>query len=329
MRAMGAESTIHAGYATGARTEFAFDVRSGLGRARKALPSKYLYDVLGSALFDAITELPEYGLTRAEERILGRHAGEIARCLPRGVEVAELGAGSGRKTRLVLDAILARQRTVPYAAIDVSISALENCRGLIGSRPSVRFRSIEAPYLEGLVKVDEVRAAGTPLLALFLGSTIGNFDAAEQLEFLAQVRSILRDGDALLLGADLLKPVDRLVRAYDDPLGVTAAFDLNVLARINRELGGDFDLRAFRHEARWSGADHRIEMHLRSLREQVVTIPGASCRVALRRGETIWTESSHKFGAADLLSLAAASGFTTAGMWVDESWPFADVLLTT
>ena len=326
MRATGTEATFSASPAAGARAEFASDVRAGLGRASKTLPSKYLYDALGSALFEAITELPEYGLTRAEERILDRYAGEIAQRLPRGVAVAELGAGSGRKTPPVLDAIVSRQRSVSYTAIDLSVAALDNCRTVVGKRPGVRFDAIEAPYLEGLEHVDEAREDGTPLLLLFLGSTIGNFDAREQRGFLARARSMMRQGDALLLGADLQKPVERLLEAYDDPLGVTAAFDLNLLARVNRELGGDFALRDFRHEARWSERWNRVEMHLRSLRDQLVTIPGASCRVSLREGETIWTESSHKFAPADLLALAEAAGFTSAAEWIDEAWPFADVL---
>ena len=321
MRALRVEST-------GASAELAADVRSGLAAPRKTLPSKYLYDAVGSALFEAITELPEYGLTRAEERILDRHAGRLAERLPRGIAVAELGAGSGRKTVRLLDALLARQRTVSYAAIDLSGAAQESCRLLVGSRPGVRFRSIEAPYLEGLALLEQAREPATPLLLLFLGSSIGNFGAEEQVEFLSRVRSALRPGDALLLGADLKKPVERLLAAYDDPLGITAAFNLNLLARINRELGGDFDLAGFRHEARWSEGWSRIEMHLRSVREQVVTIPGADLRVGLREGETIWTESSHKFTPADLRALAAATGYTCAAEWTDGAWPFADVLWT-
>jgi len=316
----------HASLTADQRAEFASDVRAGLGRPTKTLPSKYLYDGLGSALFEAITELPEYGLTRAEQRILDRHARDIAAQLPRGIAVAELGAGSGRKTLPVLDAILARQRTVSYSAIDLSTAAQESCESHVGRRPGIRFHAIAAPYLEGLARVEETREDGTPLLLLFLGSSIGNFDAWEQGEFLARVRSILRNGDLLLLGADLQKPVDRLLAAYDDPLGVTAAFDLNLLARINRELEGDFELPEFRHEARWSARWSRVEMHLRSMRDQVVTIPGARCRVALAEGETIWTESSHKFAASDLRLLAEATGFTGAAQWSDGEWPFADVL---
>jgi L-histidine Nalpha-methyltransferase len=318
VRAARAEASVRA------IREFARDVREGLGAERKWLPSKYLYDALGSALFEAITELPEYGLTRAEERIFHGHAGRIVRRLPRGIDVAELGAGSGRKTSVLLDAILDRQPAVSYSAVDLSTAAQTRCAQVVGSRPGVEFRPIETTYLEGLARVE--RRPGAPLLLLFLGSSIGNLGAPEQIAFLTDVRARLREGDALLLGADLVKPVEQLLAAYNDPLGVTAAFDLNVLARINRDLDGDFDLGAFRHEARWSACAKRIEMHLRSRRSQVATVHAAGCRVVLRRGETIWTESSHKFALEDLDALASAAGFASAGVWVDESWPFADAL---
>ncbi len=309
-----------------ATLDFAADVRSGLGRAQKSLPSKYLYDPLGAALFDAITELPEYGLTRAEERILGRHAHDIARRLPHGVAVAELGAGSGRKTIPVLHAILACQPGVSYTTIDVSAAAQERCAREIGGRPGVRFRAIEAPYLEGLARFDVLRPQRAPLLVIFLGSSIGNFDAREQHAFLAGVRALLSPGDMCFIGFDLVKPVARVLAAYDDSLGVTAAFNLNLLSRINRELSADFDLGAFRHEARWFEPEKRIEMHLRALRAQTVHVPGAGCRVSLAEGETIWTESSHKFEPAQLPELAASAGFVEAARWVDETWPFADSL---
>ena len=309
-------------------SEFAGDVRAGLTAAPKTLPSKYLYDPLGSALFEAITELPEYGLTRAEERILRRHAHDVARRLPRGAAVIELGAGSGRKTVPVLEAILARQPGVSYTAIDLSASAQERCAREIGGRPGVRFRGIVEPYLDGLARFERSRPGEGPVLLIFLGSSIGNFNELEQDEFLRGVRARLRRGDAMLVGFDLVKPVDRLIDAYDDPLGVTAAFDLNLLTRINRELSADFDPASFRHEARWSAREQRIEMHLRSLRAQTVRIVGAACRASFIEGETIWTESSHKFAPDRLPRLAAAAGFVEIDRWVDEAWPFADSLWT-
>ena len=307
-------------------SEFAGDVRAGLTATPKTLPSKYLYDPLGSALFEAITELPEYGLTRAEERILRRHAHDVARRLPRGAAVIELGAGSGRKTVPVLEAILARQPGVSYTAIDLSAAAQERCAREIGGRAGVRFSGIVAPYLDGLARFERSRSGEGPVLLIFLGSSIGNFDEREQDEFLRGVRDRLRGGDALLIGFDLVKPVERLLDAYDDPLGVTAAFDLNLLTRINRELSADFDLGRFRHEARWSEREQRIEMHLRSLRAQTVRIVGAGCRVSFTEGETIWTESSHKFAPDRLPRLASAAGFVEIDRWADEAWPFADSL---
>lgn len=309
-----------------ALAEFAADVRTGLRRTPKTLPSKYLYDALGSALFDAITELPEYGLTRAEERILVGQAHAIAARLPHRVVVAELGAGSGRKTVPLLEALLTRQTTVSYAAIDLSASAQERCARLLAELRGVTFEAIEAGYLQGLARFNVGRAPQVPMLLLFLGSSIGNFDAREQRAFLRAARALMREGDALLLGVDLVQPAEHILAAYDDPLGVTAAFDLNLLGRINRELGADFDLSAFRHEVLWSESERRVEMHLRSLRAQSVRIPGAACRVQLAPGETIWTESSHKFVPDDLQALATSAGFVEAARFLDETWPFADIL---
>jgi L-histidine N-alpha-methyltransferase len=304
---------------------FAHDVRDGLGKSRKELPPQYLYDAVGSALFEAITVLPEYGLTRAEERLLGRHATEIAyRLAP--TAVVELGSGSGRKTAPILCALANRQRFVSYIAIDVSATALAICRRQLGGLAGVRVRSVQRPYLEGLRELNEPRLASERLLVLFLGSSIGNFSRGEIPVFLRQIRQCLRAGDALLLGTDLIQSPEQLIMAYDDPAGVTAAFNLNLLSRINRELEGDFHLRSFRHEARWSTVECRIEMHLVSQARQFVSIPRANCRVCFEEGETIWTESCHKFVAADLPQLAAGTGFVSAAQWTDPEWPFAENL---
>jgi dimethylhistidine N-methyltransferase len=306
------------------REEFADEVRAGLSKSQKELPAKHLYDQVGSALFEVITVLPEYGLTRAEERLLLSHATEITRWLPPRVAVVELGSGSGRKTKPVLQAIVNRQECVNYCAIDISPTALEACRGQLSGLPGVRVQSMQEPYLEGLSELCERRAV--PLLVLFLGSTIGNFGPAEAVRFLTGVRACLRPGDAFLLGVDLIKPTNTLLAAYDDPAGVTAAFNLNLLARINRELNGNFNLRNFRHEARWNASDSRIEMHLRSLGLQIVDIPGARSRVAFDHGETIWTESSHKFETGQLSRLAEQAGFIDCARWIDREWPFAECL---
>src|SRR6202789_2588786 len=260
-------------------SEFASDVVVGLSQAgQKELPSKYLYDEVGSTLFDVICLLPEYGLSRAGMRLLQRHSMEIVAKLHSPVVVAELGSGSGVKTRLLLEALSRKQR-VNYYPIDISLSALNRCQQEIGQMDRVSIVGFERAYLDGLQEVAARRREGERLFVLFLGSTIGNFDRPAGDQFLREVRSILREGDALLLTTDLEKPVPTLILAYDDPAGVTAAFNKNLLARINRELGADFDLSQFRHEARWNRDERRIEMHLRSLCAQSVTIPAALTRV--------------------------------------------------
>lgn len=308
-------------------SEFAADVREGLTKSgQKELPSKYLYDEVGSALFETICVLPEYGLTRADARLLERHAREIVELLPSPVHVAELGSGSGKKTRWILEALSRRQRTY-YFPIEISPSALAACEKELGQIDLVSIVGYEEPYLEGLRRVAKARDSKDHLLVLFLGSTIGNFDRDAGEDFLGNVRNILQTGDALLLGTDLEKRVEDQLLAYDDPAGVTAAFNLNLLARINRELGADFDLSCFRHEARWNAAERRIEMHLRSTRRQSAHIPAARLRVGLEEDETIWTESSHKYRAGEASEMAGRTGFRCQGRWVDEEWPFSQNLL--
>jgi uncharacterized SAM-dependent methyltransferase len=265
------------------QSEFACDVRAGLSKPQKELHSKYLYDDLGSALFDAITVLPEYGLTRADERLLTRHAPEIPREFSL---VAELGSGSGRKTRPVLQALDAPR----YFPIDVSCAALEHCRKALAGAAEI-----------------------VPI-------------ATSYLDFLAQVRSRLQRGDAMLVGFDLIKPVETLIEAYDDPAGVTAAFNLNLIGRVNRELDGDFNLRAFAHVARFNAEHRRIEMHLHSRRDQTVTIQRARFQCSFREGETIWTESSHKFLAEEIPEIARETGFVCETQWIDTEWPFCESL---
>jgi len=308
-------------------SEFADAVRDGLTKAgQKELPSKYLYDEVGSSLFETICVLPEYGLTRADARLLETHAKDIVERMPLPVSVAELGSGTGKKTRWVLEALSRRQRTF-YYPIEISPSALAACEKELGQIDLVSVVGYEQTYLEGLRAVVRGRDSQEHLLVLFLGSTIGNFDREMGDEFLREVRSILRRGDALLLGTDLEKDEETQILAYDDPAGVTAAFNKNLLARINRELGADFDLTQFQHEARWNSAERRIEMHLRSMRAQTVTIPAALTRVDFAEGETIWTESSHKYRAADVLEMAKRTGYRCDGQWIDEEWPFAQNLL--
>jgi L-histidine Nalpha-methyltransferase len=308
-------------------SEFAADVRESLTKpGQRELPSKYLYDEVGSALFEAICVLPEYGLTRADARLLQENAAEIVSRIPSPVRVAELGSGSGKKTRWILEALSRRQITY-YYPIEISPHALAACEKELAQIDLVSVVGFEQPYLEGLRSVAAGRGERDHVLVLFLGSTIGNFDRDAGEEFLHQVRATLRLGDALLLGTDLEKPVEMQLLAYDDPAGVTAAFNLNLLARLNRELGADFDLSCFRHEARWNYADRRIEMHLRSTCRQSVHIPAANLRVVLDEDETIWTESSHKYKAEDIPEMAARTGFRCDAQWLDEEWPFAQNLL--
>ena len=308
-------------------TEFAADVFAGLSKSgQKELPSKYLYDDVGTALFEVITLLPEYGLTRAEERLFERHSAELVARLPGAVVVAELGSGTGRKTRWVLEA-LGKRQTTSYYPIDVSPAALTRCEREFSGLDSVKFAGLVSPYLEGLREVARRRPAGAPLLVLFMGSSIGNLERPMMEEFLRDVRGTLKPGDGFLLSTDLEKPVPQLLAAYEDSIGVTAAFNLNLLERINRELGGDFALSRFRHEARWSDRDRRIEMHLRSRCRQTVRIPRAGLTVTFEHDETIWTESSHRFHCMEVERLGDRTGFRCDAQWVDAQWPFAQSLL--
>ncbi|HEY6392599.1 MAG TPA: L-histidine N(alpha)-methyltransferase [Bryobacteraceae bacterium] len=312
--------------AAGIATEFAQDVRAGLTkRGQKELPSKYLYDTVGSALFEVICALPEYGVTRADERLLRKHSREIVSKLSSPVLVAEMGSGSGKKTRWILEALCRRQRT-SYYPIEISATALSMCQRELGDLDAVSIVGFEREYLDGLLEVAARRKPGQHILVLFLGSTIGNFDRAAGIRFLQEVRGILLPGDSLLLGTDLEKPMLQLLRAYDDPLGVTAAFNLNLLARINRELGADFDLDQFEHIARFNSEARSIEMHLRSKRSQVVNIPDAEIAVSFAEDETIWTESSHKYCLEELVDIADETNFLCTAQWVDHEWAFAENL---
>ena len=312
---------------TDAAYEFATDVRAGLTRpGQKELPSKYLYDNVGSALFEVISHLPEYGLTRADERLLCRHADEIVDRLSGPVAVAELGSGSGKKTRWLLEALCRRQRT-SYYPVEISHSALVMCEKELRDIDRISIVGFEREYLDGLLEVAAYRKSGQQLFVLFLGSTIGNFDRPAGVKFLAEVRHILQPGDALLLGTDLEKPSAQLLAAYDDELGVTAAFNLNLLSRVNRDLGADFDLREFVHVAKINTEARSVEMHLQSRRRQIVSIPAAEIVVEFGEGETIWTESSHKYSAGEMIETARNAGFRCENQWIDEQWPFAENLL--
>src|SRR6202522_3364692 len=310
-----------------AASAFAADVRAGLTNPiQKELPSKYLYDDVGSALFEVISHLPQYGLTRADERLLRRHATEIVERLPGSVAVAELGSGSGKKTRWILEALSRRQRTF-YYPVEISRSALVMCERELSDIDCISILGFEREYLDGLLEIAAERREGQHLLVLFLGSTIGNFDRMAGLKFLNQVRRILEPGDSLLLGTDLEKPPHQLIAAYDDELGVTAAFNLNLLARINQELGANFDLGHFKHVAKINSHSRSVEMHLRSTCRQTVDIPASGIAVNFQEGETIWDERSHKYSTQDVIEMARSAGFRCDVQWVDHEWPFAENLL--
>jgi L-histidine Nalpha-methyltransferase len=307
--------------------EIAQDVLSGLARpGQKQFPSRWLYDELGSVLFEAITLLPEYGLTRADSRLLQICAPAISDAMQGHVAVVELGSGTGTKTRWILEAF-AQGRPVDYYPIDVSATALAQCRTALELIDGVRIIESNTDYLEGLDRATGRRAPNQKFLVLFLGSTIGNFDYYAAREFVRQIRLRLALGDALLLGTDLVKPLPQMLTAYDDPMGVTAAFDLNLLARLNRELCADFDLRQFAHEACFNHEESRIEMHLRSLVAQKVNVRAVDRQLAFEAGETIWTEGSYKFRREEVVDIASNAGFEVASQWVDSEWPFVETFM--
>lgn len=287
---------------------------------QKTLPAKFLYDDVGSALFDAITALPEYGLTRADFRLLNRHATDISRKCPETSAVVELGSGNGSKGRLLLSAF---DNPVQYRPIDLSQAALDAC---VRDLREFQVRPIRAEFIEGITTAAQSRDDGR-MLVPFLGSNVGNFERFAIVPFLRDLRHRLRPNDAVLLGADLVKPVDQLILAYDDPAGVTAAFNRNLLCRVNREFGGNFNVRCYHHEARWNPGERRIEMHLRAASDQTVTLNFVNSTFHIRAGETIWTESSHKFEPDELPRAAEQAGFSLAGQWTDEEWPFSEILL--
>jgi len=308
---------------------FAGDVCRDLQQTPKQLQSQYLYDELGSSLFESICRLPWYRITRAEAALLARHAPTIAALSSgeRSLAVVELGVGSGEKLSTIVDALV-RNGELAVHLIDVSPAALDATETRLARFPHVRVRRHQATYDEGLASLPASIESNTRALVLFLGSNIGNFDVATARDLLRAIRRALRDGDNLLLGADLIKPEADLLAAYDDPLGVTAAFNKNLLVRINRELGGQFDLGTFDHRAVWNAREHRIEMHLVSRVRQDVWIESADLRVPFAAGESIWTESSYKYTDEAIASLGTAAGFALTAQWVDEDARFALTLLT-
>jgi len=302
---------------------FANEVRRDLAEHPKQLQSKYLYDSLGSCLFEAICRLPWYHITRAESALLARHGDEIVTAIDDPSTLIELGCGNGEKLMLLADALQRAERSARVHLIDISPQALELSERALGALEHVSVVGHRATYEVGLRQAAAARRDDSRLLVLLLGSNIGNFDPPAAGSFLAEIRAALRPGDALLLGADLVKPEPTLRLAYDDPLGVTAAFNKNLLVRINRELGADFDLDAFDHAVAWNAEASRIEMHLVSRARQRVRIPLAATVVLFEEGETIWTESSYKYQPEQIVELGDEAGFDTEDQWIEPEARFS------
>jgi L-histidine Nalpha-methyltransferase len=314
---------IHVVRPSAASSRFAEDVQYYLGLHPRQLPSRYLYDDLGSALFEAICHLPWYCVTRAEKRLLEAHAAEVFVHVGRVSRLVELGPGHGEKLATLIENGRRGSDLLNVHLIDVSGAALSVAARTLSALASVHVHGHQMSYEAGLLDFAEAPRPGGPTLALFLGSNIGNFDSPGAEAFLRSIRAALRPGDALLMGADLVKPERDLLLAYDDPLGVTAAFNRNVLCRINRELDGDFDISRFGHRAVWNRGESRVEMHLVSLARQQVDIAAAQLEFVLEEGETIWTESSYKFDRADIVRRLKDACFEPVTQWVDERDQFA------
>ena len=300
-----------------AYTAVGAEVYRGLTAMPKSLSPWLCYDEVGSQLFEAITKLPEYYLTRTERGIFARYADEILESAGyRALTMIELGAGTAAKTGLLLRAAVRRQGKVDYVPIDVSQSALTAAKEHIEADiPGVHVASRVADYTDGIA---EIPANGHRRIVLYIGSSIGNFEPADAVKVLRKVRGSLAPGDLLLLGVDHAKERETLLRAYDDAAGVTAAFNKNILVRINHELGANFNPRLFRHRARWNAELSRIEIYLASLIAQCVTIPALDLKVGFTRGETIHTENSYKFTAESIASIVDRAGFRITQSWTDE-----------
>ena len=306
------------------------EVYRGLASQPKTLSPWLFYDSAGSLLFEAITELPEYYLTRTERSILADHAEEIvaAAAGDRELTIIELGAGTATKTSLLLKAAVQRQGSITYHAIDVSHTALAEAKATLESElPGVRVEPTVADYTDGLEQISNAGGFARRLV-LYIGSSIGNFSPEEALDLLRRVRTQLGSGDGLLLGVDLVKEKDLLLAAYNDSSGVTADFNKNVLTRINRELSANFELNRFSHKAVWNASRSRVEMHLESLLAQQVSIAALGLDLRFARGETIHTENSYKFTPERVAALLNQAGFAVEEQWTDRQGWFGVCLAT-
>jgi dimethylhistidine N-methyltransferase len=294
------------------------DVAYYLRQTPRQLPSRYLYDALGSSLFEAICRLPWYEITRTEQRLLTRHAREILRLLPPLSNIVELGPGSGEKLVTLLASSTRPDITVHL--VDISGAALAKAAAAVSGCSAHTIVTHETTYEDGLQSICARCAPGQRTLALFLGSNLGNFDPPGAEALLLSIRAAIGTGSALLVGLDLVKPEGDLLLAYDDPLGVTAAFNRNLLVRVNRELGADFDVNRFAHRAVWNESASRVEMHLVSDRGQRVRVPAADLELWFEPGEAIWTESSYKYEAPDIAAMLGRAGFSMIGQWIENRY---------
>lgn len=308
------------------RDEFAASVREGLSAPRKRLECSWFYDAEGSRLFEEICATPEYYLTRAEDEILAAHVAELCEGAAPDADLVELGSGSGAKTRRVIAELSRTRGRVRYVPIDISRSALEDSAArLLADFPGLSIFAVAAPYERGL---DELRAVSSgPKLVLWLGSNIGNLGRDEAAAFLARLRNGLTDECRVVVGFDLRKDRETLERAYDDRAGVTARFNLNLLARVNRELGGTFELSRFSHRAAYDEREGRIDMFLDSRVRQTVLIRELELEVELEAGEPIHTECSYKHSESELEAIAARAGFAVERRWFDPARRFCEVRL--
>jgi L-histidine Nalpha-methyltransferase len=305
---------------------FAEDAAAGLTATPKRLNSKYFYDAVGSALFDAITQLPEYYLTRAETDVLREWGWEIVRALGNPVEFVELGSGSAAKTRILIEEALRVQRSLRYAPVDISADALLSSAGSLVERyPELRVCGYVADYFS-ILDTPHLRR-DEKLLFMFMGSNIGNYRPDDAVALIARVGALLKQGDGLLLGADLKKDRNDLLRAYDDDTGVTAAFNKNLLARMNRELRANFDLKEFEHVVEYDEASGGLHSYLRASSPQTVTIGETATTIHFEEGERIHTESAYKYSVESIGEIARAAGLTVARTWLDRERRFSVNLL--
>jgi L-histidine Nalpha-methyltransferase len=306
---------------------FAAEVRAGLTANPKSLPCRFFYDAEGSRLFEAICELPEYYLTRAGAEILEERSDEVVAQMPRGATLIELGSGSSAKTRHLIERFLRRDGRLLYIPVDISRSMLEeSARALLDEFAGLEIIAVAGEYQEAMTHLR--RDFRPPRLILWLGSNIGNLDRAEAVEFLRCLRALMAAEDRLLVGIDLRKERSVLEAAYDDAQGITARFNRNILARINRELGGEFDLDRFRHRARYNNEAGRVEIHLESTVAQTVPIAALDLAVPFAAGERIHTENSYKYSPAEIEETAAAAGLRVREQWLDRKGQFSLNLFT-